>query len=263
MGRFLDRYLRGECKQVWDELLTCGEEIRREPLFTDASAVAHETMRRVRYNIEILIPRLRSLGYEFGEFSGQDPCPHWTQAASSPEESSTFLPFVPPHPEIQQLLEQLEQAMGPLPLSLHAFYLEVGGVNFLGIDSTSQRLISLGEVDPLYIDPLIPDALSYYLSDYAYYKASPGNRGGQSFEIPLAPDFYHKYNTSGDGPYCMTVPNAHIDGLFLYEWHNTTFVDYLRVCFLSGGLPPSKYWTQTSREATEVLTYLQQDLLPI
>ena len=37
-----------------------------EPLYQDAVAVAYETMRRARHNIEILIPRLVSLGYQFG-----------------------------------------------------------------------------------------------------------------------------------------------------------------------------------------------------
>jgi hypothetical protein len=53
MGRFLDRYRQGEQKQVWDELLAQGEAVRQEPLLTDASAVVHETMQRVRHNIEV------------------------------------------------------------------------------------------------------------------------------------------------------------------------------------------------------------------
>lgn len=87
MGRYFDRYQQGECTAVWDELLAQGEAIRHDPLFTDALAVAHETMQRVRQNIEILIPRLRTLGYQFGEFWGQDPLPPWQQPVSSFENS--------------------------------------------------------------------------------------------------------------------------------------------------------------------------------
>jgi hypothetical protein len=37
-----------------------------QPLFADALAVARETMRRVRHNVEALIPRLIAAGYQFG-----------------------------------------------------------------------------------------------------------------------------------------------------------------------------------------------------
>jgi hypothetical protein len=276
MGRFLDRYRQGEYKQVWDELLAQGEAIRREPLFTDASAVAHETMQRVRQNIEVLIPRLRTLGYHFGEFWGEDPLPHWRREASSSEESPTFLPFVPPPSEVHQYLEQLEQAVGPLPLSLRVFYAEVGGVNFLGTHPTWAPFIELERLDPLYLDPLTAETLDDFLKGYADYQRYSDDWPGTPFTLNLAPDSYRKYNISGGPPYGMAVPDARIDGLFLHEWHHTTFVDYLRVCFLSGGLPMREWvavdlsmlksvWEggQESKEVTEAVAYLRQGLLPI
>lgn len=63
---FLERYLKGEHEQVWAELHALGKHARDEPLFTDALSVARETMRRARHNIEVLVPRLQSLGYIFG-----------------------------------------------------------------------------------------------------------------------------------------------------------------------------------------------------
>jgi hypothetical protein len=65
-GTYLDRYLRGEHEQVWDELVALGAAVREEPLYSDALAVARETMRRARHNIETLIPRLVRVGYLFG-----------------------------------------------------------------------------------------------------------------------------------------------------------------------------------------------------
>jgi hypothetical protein len=188
MGRFLDRYRQGEYQQVWDELLAQGKAIRREPLFTDASAVAHETMRRVRQNIEVLIPRLRTLGYHFGEFWGQDPLPHWRREASSSEENPTFLPFVPPHSEVHQYLEQLEQAVGPLPLSLRVFYVEVGGVNFLGTHPTWAPFIELERLDALYLDPLTAETLDDFLKGYADYQMYSEDWPGTPFTLNLAPD---------------------------------------------------------------------------
>jgi hypothetical protein len=63
---FLERYQSGEHEEVWAELTALGSAIRDEALYSDALAVAHETVRRVRRNIETLISRLRQLDYEFG-----------------------------------------------------------------------------------------------------------------------------------------------------------------------------------------------------
>jgi len=63
---YLERYVAGEYERVWDELVALGTEVREEPLYSDALAVARETMRRVRKNLEILIPRLVTIGYQFG-----------------------------------------------------------------------------------------------------------------------------------------------------------------------------------------------------
>src|SRR5579859_7270575 len=65
MVSYLERYLQGECIQVWAELVALGEHVREEPVYADAWAVACETMRRVRQNIEGVIPRLRARGYVF------------------------------------------------------------------------------------------------------------------------------------------------------------------------------------------------------
>jgi hypothetical protein len=43
---YLERYLTGEHEQVWAELVALGAAVRDEPLYSDALAVARETMRR-------------------------------------------------------------------------------------------------------------------------------------------------------------------------------------------------------------------------
>lgn len=63
MASFLDRYLEGQRVEVWDELVALGDRVREEPVCTDAVAVANETVRRVRDNAEVLIPRLAAKGY--------------------------------------------------------------------------------------------------------------------------------------------------------------------------------------------------------
>jgi len=63
MPTYLERYLQGDHEQVWAQLQSMGEQVRDEPVYSDAVAVARETMLRVRQNIELLIPRLEALGY--------------------------------------------------------------------------------------------------------------------------------------------------------------------------------------------------------
>jgi hypothetical protein len=62
---FCDRYQAGEHQQVWLELVALGDAVRQEPVYSDALAVASETMRRARENIQTLISRLHDVGYNF------------------------------------------------------------------------------------------------------------------------------------------------------------------------------------------------------
>ena len=75
MASFLDRYQNGEREQVWAEMAALGPQVREEPWFEDAWAVARETMRRARCNVERIIERLDGLGYQFwdGEQGAQGP----------------------------------------------------------------------------------------------------------------------------------------------------------------------------------------------
>ncbi len=65
MHHFYERYQQGFYQEVYDELLETGEQVFEESVYQDASLVAHAMMERVRSNIKILVPRLRTLGYEF------------------------------------------------------------------------------------------------------------------------------------------------------------------------------------------------------
>src|ERR1017187_5894915 len=65
MSKFLDRYLAGEHVAVWKELVALGEAIHQKRHYADAAAVAAETMRRARHNVEVLIERLDGQGFRF------------------------------------------------------------------------------------------------------------------------------------------------------------------------------------------------------
>jgi hypothetical protein len=62
----LERYVAGDREQVWRDLVELGPAVRSDFYYPDAKAVADETMRRARHNIEALVEKLKSLGYTFG-----------------------------------------------------------------------------------------------------------------------------------------------------------------------------------------------------
>ncbi|HEY7983409.1 MAG TPA: hypothetical protein VID73_04535, partial [Ktedonobacterales bacterium] len=86
-------------------------------------------------------------------------------------------------------------------------------------------------------------------------------RPGQSrVAIPLAPDEHFKYGVSGGGSYEITVPNAAADAPLEGEWHETTFVAYLRICFRWGGFPG----LHTRRRIPQKdIAFLTHSLLPV
>lgn len=106
---YLARYTNGEYRQVWDELLKLGPEIRQGDLYAQSEAVARETMRRVKTNLETLVERLKTLSFNF-----------------------QYSPLTPLEPAELKELADFDQKYGPLPLSIKIFFEEVGSVCFMG-----------------------------------------------------------------------------------------------------------------------------------
>lgn len=249
MPTYLERYVAGEYEQVWADLVALGPHVRQQSVYADALAVAQETMRRVRRNIETLIPRLEAAGYQFGYA--------WAQGQEFPSRPPDPV-FAPPLPHVSQLLTELEAQVGVLPLSLRAFYEVVGSVNFVGEPPSawsSWGAVSDG-LDALYVYPLmgtLEDTTSWEdqygemteeewylpatdeddLCDTRAYAALPHD----CWLVPIAPDEWFKYNISGCGAYEIATPNLAADTRLLTERHRTTFVNYLRVCLRWAGFP--------------------------
>jgi hypothetical protein len=179
-----------------------------ETALTEALSVARETMRRARLNVERLIERLPAFGFQF-----------------------EAEPLVNPPRDAAQQLDMLEAQIGVLPVALRAWFEEVGQVNLNG---------SHQDWAFEYADPLVVDAPTEYIrSEYEHWSAYRGTECDRrsSFEIPLAPDYLHKANVSGGMPYGIRVPDSAADALLLWEPHQTTFVNYLRIAFATGGMP--------------------------
>jgi hypothetical protein len=209
MTEWVERYRRGERRQVWAEMTTLGGDLRADgDEFAEAVAVARETMVRARRNVEVLIERLPSYGFAFERE-----------------------PLVPPSPDAVEQLDALEAEIGRLPLALRIWFEEVGRVDLNGAH---------GEWRFEYPDPLVVDApVEYIRSEHAEWAAARGTEWdrGMTFEVPIAPDYLHKANVSGGMPYGLVVPEPAVDGLLLWEPHQTTFVEYLRIAFRMGGMP--------------------------
>ena len=173
--------------------------------------MAAETMRRVRRNCEFLVTRLQSLGYVFGTYP-DGTTGYYTEG-----------PLVTPSAATRAGIAELEAEAGPLPLSLVAFWQEVGSVDFVGM----HREWGNG-LDPLVvIQPQGTLSLLYEEDDEDIEWF-----GG------LAPDDVHKDNESGGDPYGVALPDPSADFVFLNESHNLLFVPYLRMSILRwGGLP--------------------------
>lgn len=257
MPTFYERYLQGEHGAVWEELSALGEAVRWEDIYPDAEAVARETMRRVRHNIEVLIPRLEECGYQFGygwmeEWPDSDR--EWMAGQSAR--------FRPPSENILSTIENFENTVGALLFSLRVFYLEIGEVNLVGTHERWEELfrayathgLEPPNFDPLFVWALREEMLAFALS------WQEEKEDGEPFLLPIAPDAYFKYYPSGSGSYEIAIPNVSVDALLLNEWHQTTFVEYLRLCFHYGGLPGIQ---RIAKSIPNELAYLRRDLLPI
>lgn len=263
MATFYERYLQGEHQEVYEELLLLGEQLLvGSSLYQEAQAIMREMMRRVRVNLEeILIPRLQTIGYRFGDgsFDFSD-----NLSATELEYVQQAHPiFQPPTEHTPRLLKELEQLVGNLPLSLTCWYEQVGAVNLIGafpdhlIRQRDERFIESKKgygLDPISIDPLemIFTTIQGHRADGVW------DDWLEDSSLPLAPDGDFKYGYSGGG-YEMSVPCHMIDEELLGFRGHLTFVNYLRTCIQSGGFPGLGFHITLHHET---MSFLTRDLLP-
>lgn len=209
MGRWLERYDRGQRAAVWTEMIGLGADLRDDDeALRDADLVARRTMRRARTNVERLVELLPAIGYEFAG-----------------------TPFVEADASAPGQLDELEGLIGVLPLSLRVWFEEVGQVDLVGCHPGW---------DFAYFDPLVVKApVDFIRSEFADWEHDRGTEWdrGSTFEVSIAPDVLHKADVSGGPPYSIAVPNPAADGLLLWEPRQTTFTNYLRIAFATGGMP--------------------------
>jgi hypothetical protein len=296
MSTYLDRYLAGEYEAVWDELTALGDKVRQEPLYSDAIAVARETMRLARHNVELIVSRLRESGYEF-------------------QGDGIILPTT----NVAEQIAELEAIAGMLPLSLRTWYEIVGEVSLMGThpDWDVTGYSGFWRSADVCTDPLVVTPIYYALSEAQDWKDWANEKGNEQevelnetqltqlrtrlvshpeideaeyvasykkviamfqraaaesrqrlssepFEIPISPDLLHKSNISGTGGNTIVLPNAAADAVIEAPEgpHGLMFVSYIRNSFRWGGFPGFADEPEENRP-TEYLAYLTKDLLPI
>jgi hypothetical protein len=228
---YRDRLYRGEW--CWSDLFRLGPLEADTPLWEDAYAVARETMRRARHNVELIVEHLNLHGYLFG-------FPH--------EEPGTGIPLRPPPSETPAMLAELYARVGPIPLSLRAWWEEVGGVSLQGGFPSSPD----DRRTECMTDPLMVWSLTDVLLELDEWEECDDCE--RPFRAPIAPDIYHKADISGGAPYSIALPDARADAPLQYVMillpgppglgrlpdrveTNETFVEYLRRSFGWAGFP--------------------------
>ncbi len=166
-------------------------------------------------------------------------------------------------------VDEIEQLVGSVPLSMRAWYEEVGGVNFYGYHAAwDQRYRSwrpsllkydmsthlMSACDPLMVCPLDKALMTRLRREY---------KTGKPYEFDFAEDRYFKdYCGGSSSPYGFALPNASADSFlycFAYD-QPVTFVDYLRTSILRwAGFPGLAQWP--SDVPVDDIAFLTQGLV--
>jgi len=171
-------------------------------------------------------------------------------------------------PDMQAHVEELDRLVGPLPLSLRAWYTEVGAVNFYGYHPGWARFMPLSVDLPVGADRYLMsecDPLQVCVLDAAHMDALRDELAarGRLHQFEFAEDPYFKdytkdYTAGSSAPFALAVPNPSMDGtLDGYDPH-LTFVEYLGHCIRWAGLPGMAQWKDTPADD---LVFVTEDLV--
>jgi len=210
---YVARYQAGELA-VWGELVRQHAAVSEHPdLRLEALAVARLMMGRVRQNVD----RIRGVLLEAG--------------ADLDEERA-------PTPEAH--LEPLIEAVGPLPIALHAFWTVVGSINLTpryihgerpdyGTCALEEEGISLLALDPLQVDG----------ADVDYLLQLHDEDEDEELSVDICPDFLGKQHISGSGPLSIRLPASDADRVEpdVGDDDHPGLVDYLQNAIAYGGFP--------------------------
>lgn len=217
----LERYKSGETIEVYNEIYKLGEKAFEKDKFQEIEAVLVETMERVKYNLEIIHDALININY----------------LLKSEYECTSDYPIAKPLKNIDKLLNKLDKLVKPfgyVPLSVKTFFKIAGSCNFVWNYETNDNL-TWEYADPIQInaiDDIIEEMINGEWTDMMRENLEDEDFENQSAYIEFSADYYHKDNASGGRPYAIEITTKpSIDSQVLFEEHQTTFINYLRLCF--------------------------------
>jgi hypothetical protein len=255
----LSRYNNGERVEVWEHLATLSIDDLSAEQEADVRAVAAETMKRARHNVELIYDRLCTMGFEFLTPKVADVQKVSTQFGEITYPYQAFTPA--DAQDFAHYLPRVTETCGQLPLSLEAWYEHVGAINLMGDypGLCGYRYEVLNEQkDQVLPDPLCVYPLAYALSEYDSYLISHDEEPTNDFVFPLTPDIGYKHYVEGDGYEGIVVPAETVDAEFTLT--NEPFVRYFRRSFQWGGFPG---WRRHETRPAAILQHLSAGLLPI
>ncbi len=219
--KLIERYSNGETVSVWEEIEMMEVDAFKPEIYSEVEKVLDETFNRVRYNLEVIHEELLKIGYNF----------------NNDESCNSLRPLNKPLKNADKLLHKLDKMVKPfgyVPVTLKKFYQIVGSCNF-GWDYENDENFMWHYSDPIQIGSL--DDLVEEMKENDWVEMMKENAAdGEPVYLELAADFYHKDNVSGGMAYSIEMTKQpSIDSLFLFEEHETTFVNYLRICFENCG----------------------------
>jgi hypothetical protein len=241
---FLERYKNGETRTVYDDIMSLQTGYISQEQRLDILSVLNESCNRVAHNLNIIYKELLAIDYNFNKETEYN----WQR------------PLLRPLPDTEKLLLELDQLVGPnghVPESIKMFYRVVGACNFTWDYHTKEDIPWEG-ADPIQIIPL-----GDLLSELRAFEPHPDIAEDVPLDsLDLCADYLHKDNISGAGPYGIEITGSpSIDALFLYEEHETTFIDYLRITFENCGF--SRGQEIDDPEFVQFVEKVKPQLLPI
>jgi len=225
---FYERYKNGETHGVYADIEKLGEEAFSPSYYSDIEKVLIETFQRVNFNLDVIYKALKDIDYIF-----------WKDKLGNDE--ALLKPFSDTN-ELLKVLERNVEPIGKLPVSIKMFYQFVGSCNFAWNYQEDPNIL-WEMADPIQITP-ITDCVSQVTDQYWLEEMEECIQDGDfGFAyLDLSADDLHKDNISGGAPYALQLnKDKSIDGRFLNEPNDTTFINYLRICFESCGFPGMSY----------------------
>jgi len=218
-----ERYLNGETKAVYDDISKLGSNAFNNSHRKEVEKVMQETFERVLFNLKIIYKELVNIGYLF----------------KTDFEFNYEKPLHSPLKNTESLIERLDLAVkdfGFVPLSLKYFYRIVGGVNFVWDFETNKKFM-WDMADPIQVsslDSIVEEVTTeYWKEDIQQYV---DDEDFACAFLDLSADDLHKDNVSGGQPYAIEITREPtIDSKFMNEPNETTFINYLRICFENCG----------------------------